>query len=141
MRWAPVGQRRKGDLFEFEISVPSLAVQEKIINVIMALQYSMLIGAAMEQAVPSPEKSVEIQGHTDNTGTEDFNMKLSEKRAASVRDYLVAQGLTGEAISATGLGEADPVAENTTVKGRQKNRRVEIIVSGAVIGTQIGATQ
>ena len=88
-----------------------------------------------------PQLKLAVEGHTDNTGTEDFNMKLSEKRAASVRDYLVAQGLTGEAISATGLGEADPVAENTTVKGRQKNRRVEIIVSGAVIGTQIGATQ
>ncbi len=88
-----------------------------------------------------PQLKLAVEGHTDNTGTEDFNMKLSEKRAASVRDYLVAQGLTGDAISATGLGEADPVAENTTVKGRQKNRRVEIIVSGAVIGTQIGATQ
>ena len=88
-----------------------------------------------------PELKLNVEGHTDNIGAEDFNMKLSEKRASSVREYLVAQGLTGDAITASGLGEADPVADNKTATGRQKNRRVEIIVSGAVIGTQIGTRQ
>jgi outer membrane protein OmpA-like peptidoglycan-associated protein len=55
-----------------------------------------------------------------------------------VRDYLVQQGLNSGTISATGLGKNDPIADNTTAAGRQKNRRVEIIVSGEVIGTQIG---
>jgi outer membrane protein OmpA-like peptidoglycan-associated protein len=88
-----------------------------------------------------PQLKLAIEGHTDNTGAEEFNMKLSEKRAASVRDYLAAQGVPADSISATGLGEADPVADNKTAAGRQKNRRVEIIVSGAVIGAKIGATQ
>jgi outer membrane protein OmpA-like peptidoglycan-associated protein len=86
-----------------------------------------------------PELKLTIEGHTDNTGGDEFNQTLSEKRAGSVRDYLVQQGLTSDSISATGFGKNDPIADNTTAAGRQKNRRVEIVVSGAVIGTQIGA--
>ncbi len=88
-----------------------------------------------------PQLKLTVEGHTDNTGSDEFNQTLSEKRASSVRDYLVAQGLTADSISATGLGKTDPIADNTTAAGRQKNRRVEIIVSGEVIGTQIGGTQ
>jgi outer membrane protein OmpA-like peptidoglycan-associated protein len=88
-----------------------------------------------------PELKLTIEGHTDNTGGDEFNQTLSEKRAGSVRDYLVQQGLTSDSISATGFGKNDPIADNTTAAGRQKNRRVEIIVSGAVIGTKIGANQ
>ncbi|HTD22643.1 MAG TPA: OmpA family protein [Terriglobales bacterium] len=88
-----------------------------------------------------PQLKLTVEGHTDNTGSDEFNQTLSEKRASSVRDYLVVQGLTADSISATGLGKTDPIADNTTAAGRQKNRRVEIIVSGEVIGTQIGGTQ
>jgi len=88
-----------------------------------------------------PQLKLAVEGHTDNTGSDEFNQTLSEKRAGSVRDYLVAQGLTGDSVTATGLGKTDPIAENTTAAGRQKNRRVEIIVSGEVIGSQIGAPQ
>ena len=88
-----------------------------------------------------PELKLTVEGHTDNTGSDEFNQTLSETRAGSVRDYLVQQGLHADSISATGLGKNDPIADNTTASGRQKNRRVEIIVSGAVIGTQIGVTQ
>jgi outer membrane protein OmpA-like peptidoglycan-associated protein len=79
-----------------------------------------------------------IEGHTDSTGSADFNQTLSEKRADAVRDYLVNQGLDGGSLSAQGLGMDNPVADNSTPEGRQRNRRVEIIVSGEVIGTQIG---
>jgi len=87
-----------------------------------------------------PTLKLAIGGYTDSTGTEDFNMKLSQARADSVLDYLVTQGLDPSVLSAEGYGMDDPVADNSTAQGRRKNRRVEIVVSGAVIGTQIGST-
>lgn len=87
-----------------------------------------------------PTLQLTIEGHTDSTGTEEFNQKLSEKRAGNVRDYLASQGLDPSSIVAKGMGQQMPVAENTTAQGRQKNRRVEIIVSGEVIGTKIGSS-
>jgi outer membrane protein OmpA-like peptidoglycan-associated protein len=85
-----------------------------------------------------PGLKLTIEGHTDSTGTADFNQKLSEQRAGSVRDFLVSQGLSADSMTAVRLGPAMPVADNGTAAGRQKNRRVEIIVSGEVIGTKIG---
>ena len=85
-----------------------------------------------------PSLRLAVEGHTDSTGSAEFNQALSEKRADAVRDYLVSQGLDAGTMSAQGLGMNDPVADNKTTEGRQKNRRVEIIVSGEVIGTQIG---
>ncbi|HET6142135.1 MAG TPA: OmpA family protein [Candidatus Acidoferrales bacterium] len=79
--------------------------------------------------------SLQIEGHTDSVGSDDFNQRLSEKRADSVRTYLVGQGISGDTVSAIGLGKADPVATNTTAAGRQQNRRVELIVSGEPIGS------
>ena len=87
-----------------------------------------------------PSLRLAIEGHTDSTGSAEFNQALSEKRADAVHDYLVGQGLDAGTLSAQGLGMNDPVADNKTTEGRQKNRRVEIIVSGEVIGTQIGGT-
>lgn len=86
-----------------------------------------------------PQLRLDIEGHTDNTGGEQLNQKLSEQRAESVRQYLGSQGLDASHLSARGLGESMPVADNATAAGRKKNRRVEITVSGEVIGTQIGA--
>ncbi len=88
-----------------------------------------------------PGLRLQVEGHTDSTGSASFNQKLSEQRAAAVRDYLVQQGLDMNSISAAGLGQDNPIADNSTAAGRQKNRRVEIIVSGEVIGTQIGGQQ
>jgi outer membrane protein OmpA-like peptidoglycan-associated protein len=85
-----------------------------------------------------PGLKLQVEGHTDSTGSAAFNQKLSEQRAATVRDYLVQQGVDLHSVTAAGLGEAMPIADNGTAAGRQKNRRVEIIVSGDVIGTQIG---
>jgi outer membrane protein OmpA-like peptidoglycan-associated protein len=85
-----------------------------------------------------PSLRLTIEGHTDNIGSAETNQALSEQRADAVRNYLVSQGLSAASLSAKGLGMNNPVADNGTAEGRQKNRRVEIIVSGEVIGTQIG---
>ena len=84
-----------------------------------------------------PDLKFEIEGHTDNLGKPESNLKLSEVRAEAVRDYLVQAGLPAGTIIVKGLGDADPVASNNTTDGRARNRRVEIIVSGEVIATQI----
>ncbi len=85
-----------------------------------------------------PTLHLTIEGYTDNIGTAEFNQKLSEARAGSVRDYLIKQGLEPDSLTAQGLGMSNPLADNSTAAGRQLNRRVEIIVAGEVIGTQIG---
>jgi len=85
-----------------------------------------------------PGLNLAIEGHTDTTGTADFNMKLSQQRADAVRNFLISQGLSADTITAVGMGEGSPVADNATAAGRKLNRRVEIIVSGEVIGQKIG---
>ena len=81
---------------------------------------------------------LDIEGHTDSTGSDEINQTLSERRAQAVQNYLVQQGLAAEAVTAKGFGKTMPVGDNATAAGRQQNRRVEIIVSGEVIGTKIG---
>lgn len=71
-----------------------------------------------------------VVGHTDSTGPEAYNQGLSERRAESVKSYLVGQGLPAAAIQASGQGESAPVADNTTAAGRAQNRRVEVEVVG-----------
>jgi len=82
-----------------------------------------------------PGLNLAIEGYTDTTGSADFNMKLSQQRADTVRDFLIAQGLLADTITSKGFGEANPIADNSTAAGRKQNRRVEIVVSGEVIGT------
>jgi len=84
-----------------------------------------------------PGLALQVEGHTDSVGSEDYNQTLSEKRADSVRDYLVNQGLKESTITAKGLGESMPVSDNATAAGRQQNRRVELVVSGDIIGTPL----
>ena len=85
-----------------------------------------------------PGLKLEAEGHTDNVGGEAFNQKLSEQRAGAVRDYLLSQGIPADQITSSGKAFSMPVADNKTPAGRQQNRRVELIVSGEVIGTKIG---
>jgi outer membrane protein OmpA-like peptidoglycan-associated protein len=85
-----------------------------------------------------PGLRLEVDGYTDSVGSEDYNQKLSENRAGGVRDYLVGQGIASDNVTAKGFGKDDPVASNDTAAGRQKNRRVEMVVSGDIIGTPIG---
>jgi outer membrane protein OmpA-like peptidoglycan-associated protein len=81
-----------------------------------------------------PGLKIQLEGHTDSIGTDEYNQKLSEQRAGSVRDYLASQGVPSNTMTAVGFGKADPVASNSTDAGRQRNRRVEMVVSGEPIG-------
>lgn len=87
-----------------------------------------------------PGLRLAAEGHTDSTGTSDFNQRLSVKRAEAVADYLGSQGVPSDSLSAAGFGDTRPIAQNNTAAGRQQNRRVELIVSGEVIGTKIGTS-
>jgi outer membrane protein OmpA-like peptidoglycan-associated protein len=84
-----------------------------------------------------PGLKLDVEGHTDSVGSDDFNQKLSEQRAGAVRAYLIAQKLEPDSVVSRGFGKSRPVASNDTAQGRQQNRRVEIIVSGEVIGVKI----
>src|SRR5690242_8519352 len=84
-----------------------------------------------------PSLKLAVEGNTDSVGTEAFNQQLSEQRAESVRSYLTQQGVPESSTTATGFGKTRPIASNDTSEGRQQNRRVELIVSGEVIGTKI----
>jgi outer membrane protein OmpA-like peptidoglycan-associated protein len=84
-----------------------------------------------------PSLKLAVEGNTDSVGTELFNQELSEQRAAGVRTYLTQQGVPESSTTATGFGKTRPIASNDTSEGRQQNRRVELIVSGEVIGTKI----
>jgi outer membrane protein OmpA-like peptidoglycan-associated protein len=88
-----------------------------------------------------PDLKLEIEGHTDGIGTDEYNQVLSEKRADAVRGYLISSGVTPDHVSAVGLGKANPVADNSTAQGRQLNRRVEMIVSGDVIGSPLSTPE
>lgn len=87
-----------------------------------------------------PGLKLEVEGHTDSTGSDELNQVLSERRASAVRDFLVQQGVNSASITAIGFGKSRPVASNDTAVGRQLNRRVEMVVSGDIIGTSIGPT-
>jgi outer membrane protein OmpA-like peptidoglycan-associated protein len=87
-----------------------------------------------------PGLTMQIEGHTDSVGGDAFNVRLSEQRADSVRDFLAEQGVSQSSITAQGFGKAEPVATNDTPEGRQRNRRVEIVVNGDAIGTSATAT-
>jgi outer membrane protein OmpA-like peptidoglycan-associated protein len=86
-----------------------------------------------------PGLRLDVEGHTDSIGGDDYNQRLSEQRGATVRDYLTQQGMPVSSVTTKGLGKTQPVASNDTAQGRQQNRRVELVISGEVIGTEIGA--
>jgi outer membrane protein OmpA-like peptidoglycan-associated protein len=82
-----------------------------------------------------PGLNLQIEGHTDSVGSDDYNQALSEHRAAAVQDFLIEQGVPGSKVTARGFGKSQPVASNDTAEGRQRNRRVELVVNGDAIGT------
>ncbi len=88
-----------------------------------------------------PGLRMQVEGYTDSVGTDDYNQKLSENRATSVRDYLTGAGIPTESVTAKGFGKTEPVASNDTAAGRQQNRRVELVVSGDLIGSNIGGLE
>jgi outer membrane protein OmpA-like peptidoglycan-associated protein len=106
-------------------------------------QYSLKPGAREKLAKLSgiilghPGLRIAVEGHTDSVGGEEYNLKLSENRANSVRAYLVSESIDAAAVTAKGFGKTMPVGDNATAAGRQANRRVELVVSGEILGTTI----
>ncbi len=81
-----------------------------------------------------PGLRLDVEGYTDSVGGDDYNQQLSEQRGEAVRDYLTHEGMAAGSVSAKGFGKSQPVASNDTAEGRQQNRRVELVISGEVIG-------
>jgi outer membrane protein OmpA-like peptidoglycan-associated protein len=81
-----------------------------------------------------PDRTVVIEGYTDSVGSEDYNQGLSQRRADSVKSYLIGQGVDSTRLAASGKGENDPVAGNDSAAGRQQNRRVEVIINDPSVG-------
>src|ERR1035438_1792895 len=122
---------------------PALAAAARLLNIPDLFNYNKFTlkpGAREKLAkvagilLAYPGLKVQLEGHTDSVGTEEYNMKLSNDRAGAVRDYLVSQSVLTANLTATGFGKASPVASNDTAAGRQQNRRVEMVVSGDPIG-------
>ena len=76
-----------------------------------------------------PDRTLLIEGHTDSTGSDSYNLELSQRRAEAVRNFLSSNGISVDRILARGYGESYPVTTNTTEAGRQQNRRVEVVIS------------
>jgi len=91
--------------------------------------YPILVNAA-QVLISNPDMKVEIQGHTDNIGSESFNKNLSEQRAETVKRFLVAKGVASSKLSTVGVGSSNPVSDNKTAEGRSLNRRIEFKVLG-----------
>ncbi len=88
-----------------------------------------------------PGLVLQIEGHTDSVGSDQYNQQLSDRRAGSVQEFLVQQGVAAGSVTAIGFGKMEPVATNDTAEGRQLNRRVELVVNGVDIGTTAGGSQ
>ena len=107
-------------------------------------QYTLKPGAKEKLAkisgilISHPGLTLEVDGHTDSVGSDAVNLTLSERRADTVRTYLVSQGVAPDTITAHGFGKDKPVATNDTAAGRQLNRRVEIVVAGSAIASNQG---
>ncbi|MDP6436229.1 MAG: OmpA family protein [Gammaproteobacteria bacterium] len=86
------------------------------------------LAAAAATLIDNPGLRVEVAGHTDSQGDSDYNIGLSQRRAETVRDYLVTAGVDQNRVTARGYGEDEPVASNATPQGRRQNRRVELRV-------------
>jgi OOP family OmpA-OmpF porin len=104
-------------LFDFDKSVLRPDGRKSIDDALAKLQ-----GVDVEMVIAT--------GHTDSVGSDAYNQKLSERRAAAVKDYLVSKGIPAAKITTIGKGESQPVATNKTAEGRQKNRRVDIEFKG-----------
>ncbi len=101
--------------FEFDSAKLTESVSERLDNFVSFLN-------------EYPQAQVEITGYTDSSGPAAYNQKLSERRAQSVADYLTAAGIGSDRLTVKGMGEENPVADNSTREGREKNRRVEVVV-------------
>lgn len=140
---AVIGRRMDQQAREIEQSVPDADVERVGEGIAVTFESGVLFPFDSDQVLPAgrdnlrqlanslrnyPGTEVLIVGHTDSQGTDDYNMRLSYRRAESARQFLVAQGIAGNRIRVEGKGETEPVADNSTESGRQQNRRVEIAI-------------
>ncbi|MEE9398056.1 MAG: OmpA family protein [Methylococcales bacterium] len=116
---APTGTAIRMDGVQFAFNSNSLTSESE----------AYLDGAVPEILERGPNAKLEVAGHSDNTGSREYNISLSQQRADAVRDYLVSRGVSAENISATGYGPDSPVADNSTKEGRALNRRVELVLN------------
>lgn len=109
---------------------PSLTVNDVLFDFEQASlrpQAKSIVAKAARYLKDNPERTALIEGHTDHTGDESYNQMLSDQRSVTIKDALVAQGVSANRIKTLGMGETQPVADNLTPAGRQANRRVEIV--------------
>jgi outer membrane protein OmpA-like peptidoglycan-associated protein len=136
-------EKRARDAMDKLAVAAALAIKEEPRGTVITLPGSVLFQSAKWDLLPGaqskldavadalknqPDHKMVVEGHTDSQGTESENMVLSQKRAQTVRDYLVSRGVPSNIISSVGIGQARPVADNRSPEGRANNRRVEIIV-------------
>ena len=95
----------------------------------LSKESEVLVDRAVDNLNRNQKMAVLIEGHTDSTGPDDYNMGLSLMRAKAVKDYIVSKGITASRMSVKGLGETDPLASNDTPEGRAENRRVEFVIT------------
>ncbi|ENP0852033.1 OmpA family protein, partial [Vibrio parahaemolyticus] len=100
------------------------------------LTYNADLESLAKQLTQYPEDKVQIVGHTDSSGPEAYNQRLSEHRAQAVADYLKRMGIAESRLMVMGQGESHPVASNDTAEGRAQNRRVEVVFDTTVEETQ-----
>ncbi len=89
-----------------------------------------ILSQAVQELQEAASVSVRVEGHTDSTGSEAYNLKLSQRRAEAVVDYLISQGIEPTRLEPVGMGEGHPIDSNDTEDGRYHNRRVDFVVSG-----------
>lgn len=136
-------EKRARDAMDKLAVAAALAVKEEPRGTVITLPGNVLFSSGKWDLLPGAQEKLDhvadalknqadhrmvVEGHTDSQGTESSNVELSMKRAQAVREYLVSRGVPADIISATGLGQSRPIADNRTAEGRQNNRRVEIIV-------------
>ena len=135
----PLKDAKEGVPFDVNIPLRKIKVGESVIlnNIFFESdkyelkgESSSELGVITKLMEKNPTLKIEIGGHTDNTGTEALNQKLSENRAKSVYDYLVSHGVSAARLSFKGYASSKPVADNNKLEGKAKNRRTEFLVTG-----------
>ena len=136
-------EKRARDAMDKLAVAASLAVKEETRGTVITLPGNVLFQSGQAALLPAAQDKLNqvadalkhqedhkmvVEGHTDSQGTESSNIDLSQRRAQTVRDYLVSRGVPNDKVTAQGLGQSRPIADNKTVEGRAQNRRVEIIV-------------
>ena len=136
-------EKRARDAMDKLAVAAALSIKEETRGTVIVLPGSVLFASNKWDLLPGAQEKLNavaealknqedhkmvVEGHTDSQGTEASNLELGQKRAQAVRDYLVSRGVKAETISATGIGQSRPIADNKSPEGRANNRRVEIIV-------------